>query len=51
MLDKDKTIALLTRWNDAWNEHDLDRVMQLIHYSKTTLEIGGGRVKLSAGNS
>jgi ketosteroid isomerase-like protein len=31
LLDRDKTIALLTHWNDAWNEHDLDRVMDLLH--------------------
>jgi len=31
MLDRDKTIEALTRWNDAWNEHDLDLVMDLLH--------------------
>ena len=31
MLDREKTIEALTRWNDAWNDHDLDRVMELLH--------------------
>ncbi len=31
MLDREQTISTLTRWNDAWNEHDLDRVMELLH--------------------
>ena len=45
MLDRDKTIALLTRWNDAWNEHDLDRVMELLHDEVEFENWTGGRVK------
>jgi ketosteroid isomerase-like protein len=45
MLDRDKTIALLTRWNDAWNEHDLDRVMDLLHDEVEFENWTGGSVR------
>lgn len=31
MIDRDKTTEILTRWNESWNEHDLDAVMKLFH--------------------
>lgn len=31
MLDRDRTIELLVRWNESWNGHDLDGVMRLFH--------------------
>ncbi len=45
MLDRDKTIDLLTRWNDAWNEHDLDGVMALLHDEVEFENWTGGSVK------
>ncbi len=31
MLPKDKIQSLLAKWNRAWEEHDLDGVMELFH--------------------
>jgi ketosteroid isomerase-like protein len=45
MLDREKTIEVLTRWNDAWNEHDLDRVMELLHDEVEFENWTGGRVR------
>ncbi len=45
MLDREKTIETLTRWNDAWNEHDLDRIMELLHDEVEFENWTGGRVK------
>ena len=44
MLNREETIALLSRWNDAWNEHDLDRVMELLHDDVEFENWTGGRV-------
>lgn len=44
MLDREKTIEVLNRWNDAWNEHDLDRVMELLHDDVEFENWTGGRV-------
>lgn len=35
----------ISRWNDAWNEHDLDRVMELFHDEVEFDSWTGGRVK------
>ena len=45
MLDRSKTIDALTRWNDAWNEHNLDRVMELLHDEVEFENWTSGRVK------
>lgn len=44
MLDREETIAALSRWNDAWNDHDLDRVMELLHDEVEFENWTGGRV-------
>ena len=31
MFSKDEIKAAMTRWNQAWDEHDLDGVMELFH--------------------
>lgn len=31
MLSGDQIRNILTEWNNAWNDHDLDRVMDLFH--------------------
>ena len=31
MLTKKQIIDLLTRWNEAWNEHDINKVAELFH--------------------
>ena len=45
MLDREQTISTLTRWSDAWNEHDLDRVMELLHDEVEFENWTGGSVK------
>jgi ketosteroid isomerase-like protein len=45
MLDREQTIAQLTRWNDAWNEHDLDRVVALLHDEVEFENWTGGSVR------
>lgn len=45
MLDREKTIETLTRWNDAWNDHDLDRVMELLDDEVEFENWTGGRVR------
>jgi ketosteroid isomerase-like protein len=45
MLDREKTIEVLTRWNDAWNEHDLDGVMDLLHKEVEFENWTGGSVR------
>jgi ketosteroid isomerase-like protein len=44
MLDREMTIEVLSRWNDAWNDHDLDRVMELLHDEVEFENWTGGRV-------
>ncbi len=44
MLNREETIALLSRWNDAWNDHDLDRVMELLDDEVVFENWTGGRV-------
>jgi ketosteroid isomerase-like protein len=44
MLDREQIIERLSRWNDAWNEHDLDRVMELLHDDVVFENWTGGRV-------
>lgn len=43
MLDREKTIEILNRWNDAWNDHDLERVMELLHDEVVFENWTGGR--------
>lgn len=31
MLNKTQMIALLNRWNEAWNDHDIEKVAELFH--------------------
>lgn len=31
MLTRKQIIDVLTRWNEAWNEHDIDKVAELFH--------------------
>ena len=45
MLDREETIALLSRWNDAWNDHDLDRVMELLDDEVEFENWTGGRIR------
>jgi len=45
MLDREQIMARLSRWNDAWNDHDLDRVMELLHDEVEFENWTGGRVK------
>jgi ketosteroid isomerase-like protein len=45
MLDREQIIERLIRWNDAWNDHDLDRVMELLHDDVEFENWTGGRVK------
>lgn len=45
MLDREQTLETISRWNDAWNEHDLDRVMELLHDDVEFDNWTGGRVK------
>mgnify|MGYP001149878655 FL=1 len=44
MLDREQIIERLSRWNDAWNDHDLDRVMELLHDEVEFENWTGGRV-------
>lgn len=45
MIDRVETLEAISRWNDAWNEHDLDRVMELFHDEVEFDNWTGGRVK------
>ncbi len=45
MLNREEIISKLTRWNDAWNEHDLDRVMALLHDDVEFENWTGGSVR------
>jgi ketosteroid isomerase-like protein len=45
MLDREQIIERLIRWNDAWNDHDLDRVMELLHDDVEFENWTGGRAK------
>lgn len=45
MLPKDKIRSLLTKWNHAWDEHDLDGVMELFHEDILFENWTGGRVQ------
>ena len=31
MLTKKKILDVMTRWNEAWNDHDIDKVAELFH--------------------
>ncbi len=44
MLNREETLSTLSRWNDAWNDHDLDRVMELLHDEVVFENWTGGRV-------
>ena len=45
MLPKDRIRSLLTKWNRAWDEHDLDGVMELCHEDILFESWTGGRVQ------
>jgi ketosteroid isomerase-like protein len=45
MLTKDEIRSALTRWNEAWNTHDLDRVMDLFHDDIIFENWTGGKVQ------
>jgi len=45
MLPKDNIRSLLAKWNQAWEEHDLDGVMELFHEDILFENWTGGRVQ------
>ncbi len=45
MLSKDRIRSLLAKWNQAWEEHDLDGVMELFHEDILFENWTGGRVQ------
>ena len=45
MLYRERTIGILTPCNEAWNDHDLDRVMDLLHDDVEFENWTGGRVR------
>lgn len=44
-LSRERIIEALTRWNRAWDEHDLDGVMELFHDDILFDNWTGGQVK------
>jgi len=43
MLARDQIMTAMTRWGQAWNNHDLDGVMELFHDEVTFENWTGGR--------
>jgi ketosteroid isomerase-like protein len=44
MMGREETLGLIGRWNEAWNRHDLDTVMELFHDDVEFDNWTGGRV-------
>jgi uncharacterized protein (TIGR02246 family) len=45
MLKKEEIVDILTRWNEAWNRHDIDKVAELFHDDIVFENFTGAKIK------